>query len=117
MDHVCRTCHHFASEPIDRRTSLGVCTHPDRLVDGVPILVYQQETRCRRGWGVDDWTPAGDRRTGDRRSDGVQPATPTTPDTDVVIDERPAPSNRPRRAYPSLTPIPIYLDRVDALAD
>lgn len=112
MDHVCRTCQHFAPEPIDRRTSLGACTHPDRILGGVPILVYQQETRCRRGWGVDDWTAGGN-----SRSDGEQPATPAKPIADVVIDERPAPSNRPRRAHPFLTPIPVLLDRADAVAD
>jgi len=92
---------------------MGVCTHPEHRRSGVPVLIYQQETRCRRGFGEDDWTPAGLGRS------GPAPATASIqPNTDVVIDERPSPMNRRRREASShLAPMPIYVDLRDAVAD
>lgn len=111
MDHACRTCQHYAPEPRDRRPNLGVCTHPAHARGGVPILIYGQETRCRRGFGEDDWAPAVPGRDGAER-----PGATGGHDADVVIDERPAPIRR-RRAFPFLVPLPIYLDLEDAVAD
>ena len=111
MDHACRTCQHYAPEPPDRHPHLGVCTHPEHARGGVQILIYEQETRCRRGFGDDDWTPAGDGRAHVGR-----PGEAARPDDDVVIDERPAPIRR-RHAFPFLAPLPIYLDAGDAVAD
>ena len=108
VEHACRTCQHFAPEPLEHRPNLGVCTHPDHASDGVPILIYQQETRCRRGFGEDDWAPAGIGRSPSSNSHAR--------DADIVIDERPAPMRR-RHAFPFLAPIPIYLELEDALAD
>ena len=88
-----------------------MCTHPEHARGGVPVLIYEQETRCRRGFGDDDWTPAR-----------IVPAAAmdhggrSRPDADVVIDERPAPIRR-RHAFPSLAPLPIYLDARDVVAD
>ena len=113
MDHVCRTCQHYEPEPPAKRPNMGVCTHPVHRRSGVPILIYQQETRCRRGFGEDDWAPAGR----DRSSAG-QPRTLDQPNTDVVIDERPSPMNRRRRdASSHLAPMPIHVDLRDAVAD
>ena len=111
MDHTCRTCQHYAPEPPARYPHLGVCTHPEHARGGVPILIYEQETRCRRGFGDDDWTPA---RVGHARA--VEPGRWTRPDADVVIDERPAPIRR-RHALPFTAPLPIYFDLEDAIAD
>lgn len=112
VDHVCRTCQFYLPEPADRRPKLGACIHPKHVASGVPVLIYPQETRCRRGFGVDDWAPARDVRL-----NRVPSETPNRPYTDVVIDERPSPSGRPRRAFPNFAPIPIYVDRRDAIAD
>ena len=79
----------------------------------MPVLIYQQETRCRRGFGEDDWAPAGGRRSG-----SAPPITPSMPNTDVVIDERPSPMYRRRRdASSHLAPLTIHVDLRDAVAD
>lgn len=92
---------------------MGICTHPVHRRSGVPVLIYHQETRCRRGFGEDDWTPPGDDRS------SSEPSTaPAQPNTDVVIHERPSPMGRRRRDASSLVaPLPIYVDLRDAIAD
>jgi hypothetical protein len=90
---------------------MGVCTHPEHARGGVSILIYDQETRCRRGFGDDDWAPACP-----APSRAAQPGGRARPDADVVIDERPAPIRR-RHAFPLLSPLPVYLDLEDAISD
>lgn len=113
VDHVCRTCQHYAPEPPALRPNMGVCTHPVHRRSGVPVLIYQQETRCRRGFGEDDWAPTGGVGPG-----SAPPIPLNQPNTDVVIDERPSPTHRRRRDVSSrLAPMPIFVDLRDAVAD
>jgi hypothetical protein len=79
----CDSCRYF--QPNDL-SSLGICTHPEHQLAGVTPLVRAHELRCRRSFGVDDWSPF----IGVTSSQGE----------DILISERPAPFHRPWRDMP-----------------
>ena len=76
------------------------------------VIISSLETRCRRGFGLDDWTP---HRGGGAGS--VPPSLPDGPHEDIVIDERPSTRRSIRRTFPLHAPIPLYVDREGAVAD
>lgn len=114
MDHACGTCQHFVAEPVDqpaRHVVKGVCSHPAHRTRGARVMISAFETRCRRGFGLDDWAPYRE------RGSGSGPAPIGGPHDDIVIDERPSTRRSERRTLPLHAPIPIYLDREGAVAD